>query len=319
MRALSSFLFLLAISLSAPAWADDLPSGTIKIVVPFGPGGTGDLAARAIGQKLSESVGRPVIIENSVSAFGIKAAQTVAQSTPDGSAILLGGGISAISPLLHKSLPYDQADFTWVSMIGYFSFVLIVDANSSLKTVEDVIAAAKKDPAEFNFGSIAVGGIPHLSLLLFKNMAGLTAPIVTYRSTGEVVVALKSGQVQVAIEALPGVSGQLQSGNLRAIAVAAPKPVAQLPGVPTISDSGLPGYDVVGWNALSVPAKTPRSIVNRLNREIKSALQAPEVRKKMEALGLDPAASAPEEVQSIFNGDMQKWRAVIEKSDIKMQ
>lgn len=224
MRCISRWIASLAISFAAlgPTLGNDFPPGSIKIIVPFGPGGTGDLSARIIGKHMSDSLRRPVVVENMPGPFGIRAAQAVLQATSDGRTILLGGGVNAVTPLLTKSPPYDQADFKWVSTIALFNFLFFVDQNSPLKTVSDVIAAAKVNPRGFNIGTIGAGSIAHLSSLLFTSMAQVSVPTVAFRSTGEVMAALKGGQVQVAIDSLPGIIGQLQSGSLRALAVASP-------------------------------------------------------------------------------------------------
>lgn len=298
----------------------DLPSGTIRIVVPFGPGGTGDLAARAIGQQLSESLRQPVVIENSVSAFGIRAAQSVILSPPDGRTILLGAGLHAVSPLLQKSLPYDPAtDLTWVSTVSLFHFVFMVDNESPLKSIGDVIAAAKADPRRFNIGTIGSGSIAHLAALLFLSAAQIDVPVIPFKTTGEVITALKAKEISVTIDSIPGVLSPLQSGLLRPIAVSSPQALSIVPGVRTVAESGVPGYEVVSWNAFAVSAKTPESIVKRLNQETRAALEVAEVRNKLIGLGLEPIANSPEQARQFFQDDMNKWRGVIEKSNLQQK
>ncbi len=311
---------LVAIGLLATANAQDYPARPIKIVVGFGPGGLGDITARAVAQKMSDSLGKPVVIENMPGAGGIGAAGSVARSAPDGHTLLLVSGQNAASPSLFKSMPYEwSTDFTTVSTIGLFDFIIVVGKDSPLKNVSDLIASAKRDPARFNIGTISVGSVQNLSALLFASMAGLHVTTVPFRTTGEIVTALLSDQVQVGFETTPGVLGQVQSGNLRALGVSSDKPLPFLPGVPTVAESGVPGFTLVSWNGFVMPAKTPRDIVVRLNREIARALEAPEVRERFISLGITPRASTPEELQRIYDADVVRWRQVIADAKISQQ
>ncbi|MGZ3283941.1 MAG: Bug family tripartite tricarboxylate transporter substrate binding protein, partial [Xanthobacteraceae bacterium] len=216
---------LAAIGLFGAANAQDYPARPIKIVVGFGPGGLGDITARAVAQKMSDSFGKPVVIENMPGAGGMSAAGSVARAAPDGHTLLLVSGQNAASPSLFKSMPYNWAnDFATVSTIVLFDFIIVVGKDSPLKTVGDLIAAAKRDPARLNVGTISVGSVQNLSAHLFASMAGLQVTTVPFRTTGEIVTALLSDQVQVGFETTPGVLGQVQSGNLRALGVSSDKP-----------------------------------------------------------------------------------------------
>jgi tripartite-type tricarboxylate transporter receptor subunit TctC len=311
---------LIAIGLFAAANAQDYPARPIKIVVGFGPGGLGDITARAVAQKMSDSFGKPVVIENMPGAGGMSAAGSVARAAPDGHTLLLVSGQNAASPSLFKSMPYDWAnDFATVSTMGLFDFVIVVGKDSPLKNVSDLIAAAKRDPARFNIGTISVGSVQNLSAHMFASMTGLHVTTVPFRTTGEIVTALLSDQVQVGFETTPGVFGQVQSGNLRALGVSSDKPLPFLPGVPAIAESGVPGFRLVSWNGFVMPAKTPRDIVLRLNREIAKALEAPDVRERFIGLGITPRASTPEELQRIYDADVVRWRQVIADAKISQQ
>ena len=286
----------------------------------FGAGGLGDIAGRVIGQKMAESLGKPVVIENLPGAGGMMAAASLTRSAPDGHTMLWVSGQNAIARSMFKALSYDWAtDFALVGPIGTFDFVMIVAKDSPLKTVRDVIAAAKSDPTKFNFGTIAVGTAQNLSALKFVSMTGLSVPTVPFRTTGEVVTALISGNVQVAFETVPGVIGQIQSGALRAIGVSSERRASYLPDVPTIAESGVADYKVFSWNGIAVPAKTPQPLVARLNKELASAIATPEVSKRFRELAIEPRTGTPEDLQKIYEADVALWRKVIIDAKIQPQ
>lgn len=304
--------------LAGAASAQEYPSRPVRLVMGFGPGGLGDIAGRAIGQVMSQSIGQPVVIENMPGAGGATAALAVARAAPDGHSMLWVSSQNAIAPSMFKSLPYDWArDFTAVGPMATFDFVLFVHKDSPLKTVRDVIDAAKTNPGKFNFGSIAVGTAQNLSALNFVSMAGLDVPTVPFRTTGEVVTALISGNIQAAFETIPGVIGQINAGALRAIAVSSNKRVPFLPEVPTVAESGLPTYWTYSWNGIVAPAKTPRDIVLRINKEINSAIATPEIQKRFGELIMEPRTGTPEDLQRIYETDVAMWRRII--TDAKIQ
>jgi tripartite-type tricarboxylate transporter receptor subunit TctC len=306
------------LAFAGAASAQEYPSRPVRLVMGFGPGGLGDIAGRAIGQVMSQSIGQPVVIENMPGAGGANAALTVARAAPDGHSMLWVSSQNAIAPSMFKSLPYDWSrDFTAVGPMATFDFVLFVHKDSPLKTVRDVIDAAKSNPGKFNFGSIAVGTAQNLSTLNFVSMAGLNVPTVPFRTTGEVVTALISGNIQAAFETIPGVIGQINAGALRAIAVSSNKRVPFLPDVPTVAESGLPGYWTYSWNGIVVPAKTPRDIVLRINKEINSAIATPEIQKRFRELIMEPRTGTPEDLQRIYETDVPMWRRII--TDAKIQ
>lgn len=306
------------LGLAGAASAQDYPSRTVRLVMGFGPGGLGDIAGRAIGEVMSQSIGQPVVIENMPGAGGANAALTVARAAPDGHSMLWVSSQNAIAPSMFKSLPYDWSrDFTAVGPMATFDFVLFVHKDSPLKTVRDVIDAAKSNPGKFNFGSIAVGTAQNLSTLNFVSMAGLDVPTVPFRTTGEVVTALLSGNIQAAFETIPGVIGQINAGALRAIAVSSNKRVPFLPEVPTVAESGVPGYWTYSWNGIVVPAKTPRNVVLRINKEINGAIATPQIQKRFGELIMEPRTGTPEDLQKIYETDVAMWRQII--SDAKIQ
>jgi len=302
------------------ASAQDFPTRPIKIVVGFGPGGLGDTVTRAVAQKMSDSMGGSVFVENTPGAGGMTAAAAVARAPADGHTLLLVSGQNAISPYLFKSLPYDPVrDFSMLSTIATFPYLLVSDRDSPLKSVGEVMAAARRDPARFNIGTISVGSVQHLTARLFLSMAKLEATIVPFKTTGEVITSLRGGDVQVGMETTSGVLPQIRQGALRAIATTAPARLSYLPEVPTFSEAGVPGYVSESWNGLVAPARTPREVVRRLNREIALALEAPDLRRRFNELGLEPRASTAEQLKEVFLRDAAKWRVVIEQAGIEKQ
>jgi tripartite-type tricarboxylate transporter receptor subunit TctC len=301
-----------------PAGAQEFPSRTIKIVMGFGAGGLGDIAGRAIAQVMQQSIGQPVVIENMPGAGGVTAALAVARAAPDGHTMMWVSSQNAIAPSMFKALPYDWArDFTPVGPMATFDFVLFVHKDSPLKTVQDVIAAAKKDPDKFNFGSIAVGTAQNLSTLQFVSMAGLSVPTVPFRTTGEVMTGLISGNIQAAFETIPGAINQINSGEMRAIGVSSTKRNPFLPNVPTIAESGVPNYLTYSWNGMVLPAKTPGSVVMRINKEINSAIATPEIQKRFRDLIMEPRTGTPEDLQKIYETDVTVWRRIITEAKIQ--
>ena len=313
-------LFFALLLLPTFALAQAFPAKPIRLIVPFGPGGVADITARSVAPEISKSLGQQLVIENKPSAGGVVAGQEVARAAPDGYTLLLINNGTAISEALFKSLPYDPAkDFAMISTIGYFPLVIVADPKSSLKTVKDVIAAAKAKPGRMNVGTIGIGSTQHLAAELFKSSAGIDVQIVPYKATGEVVTAAKNGDADLVFEILAPATSHIKSGNLRAIAVTTAKRFPGLADVPTVIEGGVPGYDVTSWNGLAAPAKTPRPIVERLNQAVVKALASPEVQKRLAALGVEGRASTPEHLQGFFVSESKRWSRVVEAAKIPKQ
>lgn len=310
-------LSFVASLVAVPAYAQPYPSKPIRLLVPFGPGGVGDITARAVMQKVSESVSQQVIIDNRPSAGGIVATETVARSDPDGYTLYLMNNTNAVSAAMFKKLPYDTLrDFEMVSTIGGFSLVVLVSPDSPVKTVKELIAQAHASAGKFNIGSINIGSTQHLSAELLKSMAALDAATVPFNNTGAVLTALRGSSVQVAMEFLPPVLGQIRANTLRAIAVSSLTRSPILPNVPTLAESGLPGYEVNSWNGIAVAAKTPKAIVERLNKEIHAAVNSPLVAQRFQELGVSQNLSTPEAMRKMVIGEIAKWNALIDKAKI---
>ena len=315
----AALLVLAGIAAAAPA--QQYPARPVRLLVPFGPGGVGDITARAVAQKLGASLGQPVIIDNRPSAGGVIATELVAKADPDGYTLLLLNNAHAVSQSLFKKLPYDAAkDFAPVSTISTFSVVVLVTTESPLRSVKELIAAAKSSPGKLTVGTIQIGSTQHLSAELFKSMAGIDVLNVPFPNTGAVLTALRGNNVQVAFEIMAPVIGQVRGGGgLRALAVSPTTRFPGLPEVPTVAEAGVPGYQVTSWNGIAAPVKTPRTIVARLHRAIADALAAPDIRQRFQELGVEARPATPEEFRALLVSEIAKWKSVIEKANIPRQ
>jgi tripartite-type tricarboxylate transporter receptor subunit TctC len=302
------------------ALAQAYPTKPVRIVVPFGPGGVADISARAVAQKMGESMGQQVIVENKPSAGGILASETVAKADPDGHTLLFITNGNAVSESLFKKLPYSSVkDFAPVSTVGFFDFVFVVKSDSDIKSMQDLLAHMRASPGKLNIGTINPGSGQHLSAELFKSMAGVDAQIITHKSTPQVLTAVIAGEVQVGLDIVAPVMAQVKGGALRMIAISSRQRSPILPDVPTVAESGVPGYESESWNGVAAPVKTPPAIIERLNKEVRAAVAAPEVKQRLQNLGIDARAGTPEQLRERLVADIEKWRAVIEKANIARQ
>jgi tripartite-type tricarboxylate transporter receptor subunit TctC len=310
----------MVLSVAAAASAQSYPTKPIRVMVGFGPGGVADLTCRVVAQKLSAQLGQQVLIENRPSAGGIVAADAVAKAAPDGYTLLLMSNGNAVSASLFKSLPYDTvADFASVTTLGFFDIAMITKSDSKLKSVKDVISYAKANPGKLNIGTINIGSTQNLSAELFKAMSGIDVTIVPYKGSPDVLVALRGNDVQVAFDMLAPIISQFKSGVVNIIAITSDRRFPGLPDVPTVAEGGIPGYQASSWNAISVPAKTPRTLIDRLNKEINTALANPEVKSKLLELGVVARGGTPEELNKLLESDIKKWQGVIERAKIEKQ
>ncbi len=308
---LFSFVGLFVMSQLVHA-ADIYPSKPIRLILGYAPGGVADITARMIAQKMSDSMGQQVVVDNRPSAGGIVAAQAVAASDPDGYTILHLNYGNAVSEAIFKKLPYDiQKDFEPVSIMGAFDVVMLVDKSSDIQSVSDFIAKAKANPEKYNLGSVSIGSGQHMAASLFKNLAGLQVEIVPYKATSNLFMSLKSKDISVAFEIISPAMQALKNGDMRALAVSSTKRYEGFPQVPTLAESGVKGYDVVAWNGMAVPAKTPRAIIDRINKEVNLALKDPEIRAKFQSVGIDPKGGSPEEFKALLSNEVAKWKKLV--------
>ncbi|WP_374406208.1 Bug family tripartite tricarboxylate transporter substrate binding protein [Hydrogenophaga sp.] len=311
---------LCAISPSGWAQAQAFPARPLRIVVPFAAGGAGDLTARIVGAELSTSLGQPVTIENRPGAGGVVAAETVARAEPDGHTMFLMSNGTAVTASLFRSLPYDTLkDLAPVSTLGTFDLAVLVPADSPFRTLGELIAFAKANPNKLNIGSINIGSTQNLAAELFKSSAEIDAQIVPFKATPELVGALRGKQVDVGVEILGPTLAQIKAGAFRALAVTGKKRSSALPEVPTAVEAGVKGFQASSWNALAVPGKTPRSVIDRLHKDIVAALAKPEVKKKLADLNIDADPSTPDEAALLLASDIRRWGAVIDKAGIPKQ
>ncbi len=311
---------LLTIFAIQSATAQTFPSKPIKIVVPFGAGGVADLTARTVAQKLSESMGQPVVIDNKPGAGGVAAGDLVAKAEPDGYTLLLMSNATAVSAGLFKSLPFDTLrDFAPVSTLGLFDIAVLVPADSKFKTLSELIAFAKANPGKLNLGSINIGSTQNLAAELFKSTSGTDLQIVPFNGTPAVITALRGGQIDAALEILGPVLPQITAKALRALVVTGEKRAAVLPDVPTAKESGLPTFVAASWNALAAPAKTPKDIVARLNKEIAAALNAPDIKKKLHDLNVEATPGTPAQAAELLTSEIKRWGDVITRAKIPKQ
>jgi tripartite-type tricarboxylate transporter receptor subunit TctC len=328
-----SFLMLAAAGAAALPLAGlaQAPSGSpdpafagrpLKIIVPNGPGGAADLTARVVAQKMSIGLQQSVIVENRPGAGGIVAGELVARADPDGHTLLLISSGTAVTQALFKRVPFDSTtDFAPVSMLATFDLAVVVPGGGRFKTLAELLAYARANPGKVNLGTPQIGTTQNLAAELFKAAAGIDAQVVPFNGTPPAITALRGGDVDAVVDILGPLMGQISSGALLPLAVLGAKRAQQLPAVPTVRESGatLAGFDVSSWNGLAVPAKTPPALIERLNREIQTALALPDVKQKLLDLNLVAQGSTPAQLRAQLAGDIKRWSEVIARAKIPRQ
>jgi len=308
-----------ALVFAATAQPQDYPAKPIRVVVPFPPGGGTDLMARTVVQKLGESLGATIVIDNRGGAGGTIGTELVAKSPPDGYVLLVVSASHAINPGLYRKLPYDSVrDFTPVTMLTSGPGLLVVHPSVPVRTVKEFIALARSRPGQLNYASAGIGTPPHLAGELFKTLAGVDIVHVPYKGNGPAYTDLIGGHVSVMFPTIPTAIPHVRAGKLRALAVTTRSRTAITPELPTISESGVPGYDVSSWYGLLAPAGTPAATVARLQREIVKVLRLPDVSEKLMAQGLDLVGNTPEEFAAILKSEIAKWAKVVTASGARV-
>ena len=298
--------------------AQTFPTKPITIVVPASPGGAIDLAARLIGQKLTEAWGQPVTIDNKAGATGMIGTDAVAKAAPDGHVLALVASSHAINPSMQKSIPYDTVKgFEFVVQTHVVPLMLVVSPTLPAKTVPELVAYGKANPGKLSFASSGNGGAPHFSGELFKTMAGIDMVHIPYKGSTLAHPDLISGRTSMMFDTVAAINTQVKSGKVTALAVTTAKRSSAAPGVPTMAEAGMPGYETSTWGGILAPAGTPKAVVAKLNAEINKALAAPDVRQKLQDAGIEPGGGSPEQFAAFNRSEMLKWAKVAKDAGIQ--
>jgi tripartite-type tricarboxylate transporter receptor subunit TctC len=320
LRALACF-GAVASALVAPlttARAQEYPSRPIRVVVPFAAGGTVDIVARIVSAKLAEIAHATVIVDNKGGAGGVIGTEYVAKSPGDGYTLLLHSAGITYDPSLHDRLPYDtMKDLAPVAMIGSTPNLLVVNPSSSARSAADLIALARQKPNTITYATGGYGSSSHLAVALFGNLSGASFNHVPYKGAGPALADVVSGHIDFTVATMPGAIGQVRGGTLRALGISSLKRSPELPDIPTIAESGLPGYEYVAWFGVFAPGTTPPALVARLNGLVAEALQAPDTRDKLRQQGVATEFVSPEQFREKMKAEIERWHGVIEKAGIK--
>ena len=311
--------FLLAVALNANA-QERYPSKPLRIVVPFAPGGSTDIFARLVGERLGGALGQPVVIENRAGAGGNIGADVVARSAPDGYTLLMATtGVMAINNALYKSMTYDAAkDFEPVIFIASITNILIVPPELPARNVAELVALAKREPGRLSFASSGAGSSTHMSAELFKSLTGTDILHIPYKGSGQALPDLMSGRVSMMFENAPGAVSYIKAGKVRALAVTGLERSAALPDLPTVAESGVPGYESLSWSGLAAPSGTPKEIIQRINRETAGILATPEMRARLAEQGAEAVGGLPEQFAGHIRAEREKWTRLIRSRGISV-
>lgn len=317
-RLLCLGLALLGLTM-ATVQAQNYPNKPIRLIVPFPPGGGNDVIARLIAQKLSDRFGQQVVVDNKAGANGIVGLQALMQSPADGYTLAVAAaGPMAVNPSLYDKLPYDPTkDFSPITNLVNYPLLLVVHPSVPVKTTLDLVNLAKAKPQQLFFASPGSGNSGHLAGELFNTMAHVQTVHVPYKGQGPALADLLTGQVQMLYSSIPSVLPQVRSGQLNALAVGSAKRLPSLPDIPTIAESGVPGYEAYSWVGIVAPAKTPKAIVTRLNQEIVDILKQKDVAEKLNQQGALPVGDTPEQFAAYIKTEIDKWGAVVRAANIK--
>ena len=318
-----SLLFAVAALLPAvsagPAQAS-YPDRIVRIVVPFPPGGGTDVIARTLAQEMAKDIGASIIIENKPGAGTIIGTQAVAGSAPDGYTLLMGTFANAVNPSLNPKLPYNpHKDFAPVALVARSFYIVVVNPKSSIRSIADLIAAAKADPDKLAYGTFGTGTSAHLAGELFKNMAGVNLTMVPYKGAAAGITDLIGGQIHVMFTTVASAASLIAAGQLRAIAVTSAERSPAFPQLPTVAEAGVPGYEAESWYGLFAPAGTPAAVIDRLNKSAATAVQSEAFKKLAVNEGLILVARPPEVFEQYVRGEEERWRKLIQDAGIKIE
>ena len=314
--------FALAGVLTAgPARGDDYPSRPIRLIVPYAAGGGADSVARIVAKRVGETIGQPIVIENRGGAGSIIGTELVNKSDPDGYTLLLGqSGPISINPAVYKNLPYDPVKgFAPVSMTTSYPYIMVVSTALGVKTLQEFVALAKRKPGELNYGTTGVGAANHLVTELFDSKAGIKMTHIPYRGTALAVTDLLAGHVQMVFADPISALQHINAGTLLALAVTSKERSPVAPAAPTISESGYPGFDAIGWHGILAPANTPPAIIDKLNAEITAALKDPETKTLLEKQAMQTVDNSPQAFADFIKQDIAVWKEVAEQAKVEVK
>ncbi|TMG97993.1 MAG: tripartite tricarboxylate transporter substrate binding protein [Betaproteobacteria bacterium] len=319
-RIIKAILIAALLVVSTASSAQSYPSKPIHIIVPYPAGGTSDILARTIGQRLSESFGQPVIVENKPGANGNVGADLVAKAPADGYTLLLADiGALVISPSVYPTLPFDPVkDFAPVTMVAYSPHILVVHPSVQAASVKELVGLAKSKPGKLNFAISGVGGAPHLAGVDFAMRTGIDWTYIPYKGGAQAIADVAGGQADVTLNGMLATYPLVQGGKLKLLAVSSAKRMSAIPDVPTIAESGVPDFESGSWQGVVVPAGTPREVVTRLNSEILRIVNAPEMRDRLGKQGADVRTNTPEEFGTFIRSETAKWAKVVKDANIKV-
>jgi tripartite-type tricarboxylate transporter receptor subunit TctC len=308
------------VSGGAPAWAQAYPTKPVRLVLPYPPGGGSDIIARPLAQRLTESLGQQVVVDNRGGGGGNIGMEHVAKSAPDGYTIVMALTAQlAVNVSLYKKLPYDPVkDFAPITLFAQGPYVLVVHPSVPVKNVKELVALARKRPNELAYASSGNGSGGHLAAELLNSMTGIKMLHVPYKGGGPALVDLIAGQVQVLFGTWASGRGHIQSGRMRALAVSTAKRPQSIPDIPTVAESGVPGYDAGVWYAVLAPTGTPRDLVDRLNRELIGVLKRPDYSRLLLEAAIDPVGSTPEELAAYIRSEIGKWAKVVKDANVRV-
>jgi tripartite-type tricarboxylate transporter receptor subunit TctC len=313
---------LLALAIALPmcciAYAQEYPSKPVRLVVPTVPGGATDYTARFMAQRLGAALGQSIVVDNKAGADGQIGLEAVAKAAPDGYTLVMPITSFSSNPSIYDKLPFDTLkDFEPVALVSKAPLLVLVNPNVPARNIEELIAFAKSNPGKLNFANSGSGTMSNLAGQMFRKMAGVDIVPIGYKGAGQIMTDLVAGQIQIYFSTIPAAIQLVNAGKLRALGVTSPTRVAELPAVPSVAESGLPGFDVVSWFGVFAPAGTPRPVVDRLNAEIQKILALPETREAFSREGLLPGGGSPQSLRQFLGADIAKWKKIISEAGIK--